>query len=50
MLPSQKKDVSRNEVHKRVRLMLLNEEVGDVTCQEQPDGKYTVTPHPKKEG
>lgn len=50
MMPSPRINVPRDEVSNVVWLMLQEPEVGDVTCQEQSDGKYTVTPHPKKEG
>jgi hypothetical protein len=45
--PSTKEDVPRNQVHVVVEIMLMNPEVGNVDCIEQPDGKYTVRPDPR---
>ena len=45
--PPTRTDVPRDEVHSIVRAMLLNPDVGDVECEEQSDGKYTVRPKPR---
>ena len=42
--PSPRKGVPRNEVHVAVEIILMNPEVGDVQCQEQPGGTYIVQP------
>ena len=44
--PSERYDVPREEVHRVVKLMLDNDEVGDIRCEEQPDGTYRVKPFP----
>jgi hypothetical protein len=46
-LPQPKKNVPRNEVHTVVKLMLLDPNVGDVDCLEQPDHDYSVRPRPR---
>lgn len=44
-MPSIRKDVPRDQVHTFVKTMLQNPEVGDIDCVEQPNSKYTITPH-----
>jgi hypothetical protein len=42
--PSPRINIPRNEVHQAVEFILMNPEVGDVRCLEQPDGTYNVRP------
>lgn len=42
--PSPRINIPRNEVHQAVEFILMNPEVGDVRCLEQPDGTYNVQP------
>ncbi len=46
-LPSPVIDVPRHEIGDTVAAMLLNPDVGDVVCREQPGGAYTITPQLK---
>jgi hypothetical protein len=46
-LPSPRTGVPRGDVHKAIRAMLLNPDVGDVECTEEEDGTYNVVPHPR---
>lgn len=45
-LPPPMTNVDRAEVGVIVEGMLIEDEVGDVICEEQSNGKYTVTPQP----
>jgi hypothetical protein len=47
-LPKPIEDVPRDRVHAVVKTMLMNAEVADVTCKEQADGTYKITPKARK--
>ena len=48
-LPSTRTDVPRGQVHVVVEMMLMNPEVGNIDCIEQPDRNYTVRPNARNE-
>ena len=48
-LPSPREDVPRDQVHTAVQMMMLNPDVADIRCIEQPDRKYTVQPFAREE-
>jgi hypothetical protein len=43
--PKTKTNVDREEVGDVVSVMLMNEDVGDIECTEQDNGRYTVRPY-----
>ncbi|MEM7170655.1 MAG: hypothetical protein AAF530_10825 [Pseudomonadota bacterium] len=46
-LPAPVKNVPRDQVGDTVDTMLIDPNVGDVDCERQEDGNYTVTPRAK---
>ncbi len=47
-IPHPVDNVPRTEVGDEVAVLLSDPNVGDIVCEERPDGTYTVTPKPTR--